>query len=151
MKKIIGWLAVIVWITIIFSFSSQEAEQSNNLSINVTEVVVETVQKFVPNKEFDVKTINHYIRKNAHFLVYMVLGLLLMNAISAHGYSLKTNTIIVIFLGVLTASSDEFYQSFIPGRGPGIKDVMIDTCGLLLGILLFLLMKRLLNKFTRFF
>lgn len=151
MKKIIGWLAVIIWIIIIFSFSSQVAEQSNNLSTNVTEVVVETVEKVIPNKEFDVKTINHYIRKNAHFIVYMILGLLLMNAMNAHSYLLKTNVIIVIFLGALTASLDEFYQSFIPGRGPGIKDVFIDTSGLLLGIIMYISLIKYFKKSRRSF
>lgn len=151
MKKIIRWLAVILWIIIIFSFSSQEADQSNTLSTNVTEVVVETVEKVVPNQEFDVKRINHYLRKNAHFFVYMILGLLLMNAIDAHRYLLKTSIIIVIFLGVLTASLDEFYQSFIPGRGPGVKDVFIDTSGLLLGIIMYISVIKSLKKSRRSF
>ena len=151
MKKIIGWLAVIIWITIIFSFSSQEASQSNNLSTNVTEVVVQTVEKVMPSKEFDVKTMNHYIRKNAHFFVYMILGLLLINAIDDSKYSQKITISLAIFLGVLTASLDEFYQSFIPGRGPGFKDVLIDTSGLLLGIVIYHIIKKYLVKFRRIF
>lgn len=146
MKKIIGWLAVIIWIIIIFSFSSQEADQSNNLSTNVTKVVIEIVEKVVPNQDFDVKKINHYIRKNAHFFVYMILGLLLMNATNSHKGVFKTQVIIVFFLGVLIASLDEFYQSFIPGRGPGIKDVVIDTSGLFIGICMYVCLIRIIMK-----
>lgn len=38
-------------------------------------------------------------------------------------------------LAILYAASDEFHQSFVPGRGSGILDVGIDGLGALLGIL----------------
>ena len=34
----------------------------------------------------------------------------------------------------LYACSDEFHQSFVPGRGPAFKDVMIDSTGALVGL-----------------
>jgi len=148
MKRIIGWIAVLGWIIVIFSFSSQVANESNNLSTNVTEIVVETVHKVVPDKEFDIVELNHYIRKNAHFFLYLILGLLLMNALNENKSLLKKYIIAAILMGGIVASSDEFHQGFIPGRGPGIKDVFIDISGLFLGVIIYsLLIKKYKENF----
>ena len=40
---IISWTAVILWLTLIFNLSSQVAEQSNQLSTGITEIIVKTV------------------------------------------------------------------------------------------------------------
>ena len=40
-----------------------------------------------------------------------------------------------MLVGVLYAASDEFHQSFVPGRSPSIVDVGIDSLGVLTGIL----------------
>jgi len=43
MKKILSWVAVLLWMAVIFNLSSQVAAQSNQLSTGVTEVIVKTV------------------------------------------------------------------------------------------------------------
>lgn len=48
-----------------------------------------------------------------------------------------------LIIGVIYASSDEIHQSFTPGRGPLLTDVIIDTMGILLGILLIMLVLKL--------
>ena len=46
-------------------------------------------------------------------------------------------TVILSFLfSVLYASSDEFHQTFVAGRDGNIVDVVIDSSGALVGILL---------------
>ena len=44
-----------------------------------------------------------------------------------------------MLVGVTYAASDEFHQSFVPGRGPSIIDVGIDSLGVLTGILIVLI------------
>lgn len=44
-----------------------------------------------------------------------------------------------LIIGIVYASSDEIHQCFTPGRGPLLTDVIIDTMGVLLGILLVML------------
>ena len=53
-------------------------------------------------------------------------------------YKLKQSKRIWISLivGVLYASSDEIHQAFVPGRGPMLTDVLIDTSGVVTGIIL---------------
>lgn len=44
-----------------------------------------------------------------------------------------------LIIGIVYASSDEIHQCFTPGRGPLLTDVIIDTMGVFLGILLVML------------
>lgn len=48
-----------------------------------------------------------------------------------------------LIIGIVYASSDEIHQCFTPGRGPLLTDVIIDTMGVLLGILLIMLVLKL--------
>ena len=48
---------------------------------------------------------------------------------------------------VLYAALDEWHQSFVPGRGPGIKDVMIDSSGVVFGIFFVILMSFLVSRY----
>ncbi|WP_252891050.1 hypothetical protein [Thermoclostridium stercorarium] len=48
MYKKISWAAVVLWMVVIFCLSAQVAEQSNQLSGGVTDIVVKTVEKVKP-------------------------------------------------------------------------------------------------------
>ena len=41
-----------------------------------------------------------------------------------------------LVIGVAVASIDEVIQIFVPGRGPHIRDVGIDTLGVVIGVLI---------------
>jgi VanZ family protein len=41
-----------------------------------------------------------------------------------------------LFTGFIYACTDEFHQYFIPGRGPSFRDVLVDTSGVVLGVVL---------------
>lgn len=121
---------------IIFGFSSQNGEKSGELSSNITKFILEKMNyDDIQNQEEIFKKTEIVIRKIAHFSIYTLVGLLLMSFVST--YKLKQNIRIIISLciGILYATSDEIHQLFIPGRSGQITDVMIDTMGVLLGIL----------------
>ena len=44
-KKIVSWVAALLWMAVIFSLSAQPAVSSNQLSKGVTEIIVEIVEK----------------------------------------------------------------------------------------------------------
>jgi len=50
---------------------------------------------------------------------------------------------------VLFAVSDEFHQQFVPGRGPQVRDVFIDSSGAALGLLLCLAVQKLFVRFGK--
>jgi len=82
---IISWAAAILWMVLIFNLSSQVAEQSNELSKGITEIIIEAIGKIVPQAELDINTLNHITRKNSHFFSYFILGILMLNPLRRSG------------------------------------------------------------------
>jgi len=133
----ISWAFVLVWMALIYKLSSQSAHQSNDLSEGVAGYIVRTIEKVSSKNSFDLSRFNHIARKSAHFLTYLILGLLVMNAASRSG--LVGFNVLALSMGicVLYAISDEVHQLFVPGRGAQVKDVLIDSAGAAVGISIF--------------
>ncbi|WP_420643250.1 VanZ family protein [Candidatus Leptofilum sp.] len=66
-------------------------------------------------------------KKLGHFLAYGVLALLAFRAVLDWQRPYLT-TFLIVFLYAL---SDEFHQTFVPGRNGTLVDVVIDMCGAL--------------------
>jgi len=137
---ILPWVAVLLWMALIFYSSAQVAEQSKELSKGVTEAVVETIERVAPSRaaEIDIKRLHHLTRKNAHFFAYLILGILVLNAMRRSGVGGVRVVLITLLICVLYAVSDEVHQLFVPGRGGQISDVLIDSAGAAIGILVYL-------------
>jgi len=71
--------------------------------------------------------------KIAHCLVYAVLGALLARGQVASGISVGA----AATLGLLYAASDEWHQSFVPGRSADAADWIADAVGVVLGLTLY--------------
>jgi VanZ family protein len=65
----------------------------------------------------------------AHLILYGVLGLLLLFAVTGTDRPSRTSIIVTILFTVLYGVSDEFHQSFVPGRDASVFDVVVDTVG----------------------
>ena len=100
------WLPVIIWASFIFYLSS--------------------IPNLKTNLEYD-----FILRKIAHIIEYFIFTLLLYRAFKG-SFSMNALQLFIYpaLLSFLYAASDEFHQSFVPGRGPSIRDVMIDTIGI---------------------
>lgn len=61
-----------------------------------------------------------------HFFLYAVLGMLLYLALP-RDKRIRT-LLIAASLASLYGVTDEFHQSFVPGRTPDILDWLVDTC-----------------------
>ena len=72
------------------------------------------------------------LRKLAHFTEFACLGSLLGWLFGM----LKKGKALTFLLGVAAAGVDETIQRFVPDRGPSLKDVCIDSCGVLTGMVL---------------
>lgn len=72
-----------------------------------------------------------------------------MSLVSTYNIKEKNKLIITLTAGIIYASSDEIHQSFVPGRSPMITDVVIDTMGVILGILLIILGKKIIKKYRK--
>lgn len=120
--------------TIIFLFSSQQGSSSGSLSTSVLNIFSSIWDFIFPNLTFNEPSFHLFIRKGAHFSVYLILGGLVSNAFFMSGVSFKKQIGYAFIFSVLYAASDEFHQSFVPGRGPSIVDVGIDSAGAAAGI-----------------
>lgn len=127
----------------IFGFSSQNSEESGGLSQKVTLFIAKKIpwitEKNEEEKEIIIDKMESVIRKLAHFSIYTVVGILIMSLLSTYKIENKRRVFISLLTGIIYAISDEIHQGFVPGRSPQITDVMIDTMGVLFGILLVML------------
>lgn len=72
------------------------------------------------------------LRKAAHFTEFTLLGMCLSWLFGM----LQRKKTWPLLCGVAAACVDETIQRFVPDRGPSIRDVGIDSCGVLMGIFL---------------
>lgn len=111
----------------------------------------EIVTRWVPHVEFNYDGglvtwkkpydfIEFFIRKGAHVSEYALLSFLWIRTLSVWPFRSAAPSIIVGgALAVLYAASDEWHQSFVPGRTGHSIDVMVDSVGVGLVVILFTL------------
>ena len=143
---ILSWILVIIWMIFIFMMSSMNSKSSSKVSNGLLKKTVTTTYEItskvgitdMPSNERindTVSTLHFPVRKVAHFLEYLVLALLLFNALMVTGVK-KNLFIIILIICFIYACSDEIHQLFIKGRACRIYDIVIDTFGSLLGIII---------------
>lgn len=118
------WIFVIVWMVVIFAFSHQANSGRES-------------EKYLGS-------FNVPVRKFGHVSEYMILFLLLRWSLNPEGATASDGTdklkrtilspsILALVLSILYAASDEWHQSYVPGRSASWTDVMVDVCGIALG------------------
>jgi len=113
------WGVVIVWMALIFTLSAQS-------------------QLPGPGD----RLLDFVFEKTAHITEYAILAFLWLRALSANGAAVRRahdaagprSLFLALFLTGVYALSDEFHQSFVPGRSAGWSDVACDWLGSLVGL-----------------
>jgi VanZ family protein len=110
------WLPVLLYLTIIFFLSAQPS--------------------LTPPLQFTNSD------KFYHVGEYFGLGILLVRAIRASAPSMRVlnAALVALCLGIVVGTSDEMFQSVVPGRQSDPFDLMADTAGVLLAQLVTLAM-----------
>lgn len=137
LQKFLAWLALLVWMGVIFYFSHQSGDASMQLSDGILDSFKSLFQNFL-----DYHTLSYIVRKIAHFTEYFILGLLIYHLVKQYRVISKTEIIWMILFCVIYAMSDEFHQVFIGGRSPKVFDVIIDSLGSSLSILILQLLQK---------
>lgn len=153
-RFIFGILAIVTCI-IIFAFSSQDGEKSGLTSRGVVRKIVEItgVANNLNEEETEslIENCQFTVRKLAHFSIYTLLGINLIGFINTYeNLKYKMQIVITLLFGFLYASSDEFHQMFSSGRTASIRDVCIDTLGVLFGIGIYLFVERLVKNISAY-
>ena len=140
--RIVLLVLIIITFIIIFKFSGQNAEKSTSLSRGLTMYIINLAQKskmFLESNFLNSPLqVEIFLRKMAHFTIYMILGILVMSFINLFRFKKGEKIAITILAGLGYAAFDELHQSFVPGRTALLTDVMIDTIGVTIGCLIVL-------------
>jgi VanZ family protein len=138
------WLPVVIWMAFIFWMSTAQFSAQNTRSF-----IEPVIRFFLPAiSQHAVEVIHGLVRKGGHLAEYFVLGLMLFRAFRAgsvenHGWRWAWRALVVV---AVYASTDEFHQSFVPGRTASLVDVFIDTSGGALAQLISFFRVELLNR-----
>jgi VanZ family protein len=117
MRRLGRWLPSIVWMGIIYYLSSQTGDDLGGW--------LSQIQRLIPFMEgFDW----------GHFVSYFLLALTFAWALERRNLSWGHKALVVLFC-VLYGITDEFHQSFIPGRTPDVMDLRNDAIGAALAML----------------
>ncbi len=146
--KWISRTMVITWMGLIFWMSAQTGETSGKLSGGLLEVIFSSIQTYFGPSSIDTERLHVILRKSAHFFAYLVLACILDRAIAIEVKTAPSQSkwaifkapfkryLMVVVVCFIYAISDEIHQAFVPGRGPSVKDVLIDTLGSATGLAL---------------
>ena len=129
---------VIAIMAFIFFQSALPADLSSQESGRVVDLIIRLFQGILP---IDRQTMVFIVRKGAHFTEYTILGGVLVPAVK-EWMAVDTTPVPVVreritawLAGTLYAVTDEIHQSFVPGRSCELRDMGIDSCGVLAGVL----------------
>ena len=122
------WIPVIVVMVCIFIHSALPADLSREESGWILEKLTALL-----HLTGDPEILIFFVRKAAHFLEYLALGLCLGRAVDRPLYAW--------LLGTGYAATDEWHQYFVPGRSCELRDIGIDAIGMLAGVLLIVLIR----------
>ena len=152
MKKTIFAVLLVFWMGFIFFMSCENAEKSSNTSGQTIRVVLSVVPEFEKQPE-EVKVniiekLQFIVRKSAHFIGYMILGILASGLILQYE-NINKKYPLAFLICVIYAISDEIHQLFVPGRAGQVRDVLIDSAGSFLGIILVMAFVKILIKFNK--
>ncbi len=103
------WGTVLLWAALIFILSAQ------------------------PSLGTNLGVWDYIMRKSAHMAEYAVFFLLLRRALSSHVRE-GTATLLAVFIALGYAASDEWHQTFVPGRSGKVLDVGFDFAGIVLAL-----------------
>lgn len=163
MRKILIILCAL-WIGIIFHLSGEPGKVSNAKSLTIVSYIeslylnsngIRNNTNLSDREAFSIpeksnmqaneqsaltKRLNVIVRKSGHLIEYLILAIIVSSIIIKVSEKSISGIIHVLFTCLMVAVLDEFYQSFV-GRTSTVRDVLIDFCGGLLGMFLYIVLE----------
>lgn len=140
MVSFLALLLMAIWM-----FSAQDATASDALSNRVANFFfwhIPWLSRFFMASDFA-----PFVRKLAHFILYLIFGVITTAILRTWNKRLSLGWILVA--GFIFAGIDELHQRFTPGRHGCLDDVLIDEGGVCAGIVLLLVVNFIYHTFSR--
>lgn len=138
-KRFFYLLSSIIWMGVIFYFSSQNADASSEDSSIIRNFLIGVFTDSPSETLLYIAEV--FVRKVAHISEFFILAVLVYKTLTSFDIQAK-KAVICIIVCFLYAVSDEVHQFFVPGRACRWYDVLIDTCGSLFAVGIFELLKK---------
>ncbi len=162
MKKLLALLLVLISLGGMYYFSSQDSKTSSKQSNSVVSLIDDIRDKVTLKDEALIRiqtkvyeklksfgSKSYIVRKMAHFTIYALIGISLTLFIYVFSKKTLLSSSLAFILSVSYACFDEYRQLSISGRSGSLKDIFIDSCGALTGILIIFLLIILTKFFSK--
>lgn len=141
--RVAAFLPMLLMMLVIWGFSANTGETSSTQSMGIVTRVVNFANEITGNKMTEEKKlvweerIHTPIRKMAHMTEYMIFACTVAFPFVLYGKKKKWITCVTFCYCTCYAALDEIHQLFVPNRSGQVRDVLIDSVGILIGIILF--------------
>ena len=137
-------LFALVWMGVIFIMSAFPADMSGRQSGFLADILMKLIKVFIKTeegREAAKETVGFLVRKGAHMTEYAVLAVLLVKSFLPPGVRHARREFArcaawALMIAVPYAGLDEFHQRFVAGRYGCVRDVLIDACGMVIGLVI---------------
>jgi VanZ family protein len=130
-KRLATWLPPLAWTAVVLAFSSAPFSADNTGS--VIGPMLAWLLPWLSPAALD--TIHGFVRKAAHLTEYAVLAALWLRAFArSAAVRVPAAAWLTLLIGVVVAILDEAHQSTVPSRTGSVRDVVLDTAGVLLAV-----------------
>lgn len=123
-KRTMFAIMAIAMTAFIFYNSAHPAVESARTSGRITGSLISILAQLGVRVKFGM--LETIIRKAAHITEFFLQAVLIANSFSGR---YKNRIVYILFLGLLTACTDEYIQLFFDGRGGLVSDIVIDFAG----------------------
>ena len=128
-RRIVLWTLALGWLVVLFVLSTQNGEESSELSLSLTHFLL----RHLPFLSMTAEEFHPILRKITHFCIFAVEGFLFGLASSDSMSDRPAVALSLIFCAAM-AALNEYSQTFAEGRSCELRDMMIDFSGAVLGI-----------------
>jgi VanZ family protein len=124
------WMPVMIWMALIFIGSTDvlSAEHTSRFLVPLLRWLDPQISWAALN------SIQTIVRKLGHVTEYAILATLLWRALLNPKWKPSMLFAVSLVGSATFAATDEFHQSFVPSRTSSVHDVMIDSCGAMIGL-----------------
>ena len=135
-RRFFWFVPTVIWMVVIFQFSSQEGIQSPSISRKVTEYAAKVLHSTVlqdQDYEVIVEVLHPAVRKTAHMAEYAILYVLLFLSFFFSMLATRSAALSIV-IAFIYAIMDETHQTYVSGRSGQFYDVCVDMTGVLIAV-----------------